>query len=258
MKRLLVLAGLSKSQKSLARLVSKKLAAARFELTSDKPELIIVVGGDGSLLHYMRELGYPATPFLGIDGGSLGFFQEVGKRGLNQLVSDLHTGNYHFQKLHLLQLGDASGQKALAFNEFAIERASARAAHISLTLDNHKFEKFIGDGLIISTAQGSTAYASAAGGAIIPYDIKAFQVVPSNPHQSALYKALMQPLVIGSGEALKLEILDAKSRPIRLVADGHELESSDSFELGLSRRQVAMLRTKDFSFYARLSQKLIG
>jgi NAD+ kinase len=257
MRRIQILAGVRPEQRRLAAKVAK-LLGSEFELAGNDPELIIVVGGDGTLLHYLKELNFPTAPILGVDAGSLGFFQEVSASELNDLPQILRSRQYSLQALPLLSL-QADGQEPIyAFNEFAVERASARAAHLSLNLDGHRFERFIGDGLIISTPQGSTAYASAAGGAVLPYDLHAFEVVPNNPHGSALYKALRQPLVLGQKATLGIEVLDPEARPVRLVADGHQVPTGNAMTIQLSGHAVTMLRTQKFNFYERLSQKLIG
>lgn len=255
--RVRLLVGPSKKSLDLSKQVEKILATS-FELVKDDAQLLVIIGGDGTLLHYLHDLHYPSLPILGIDGGSLGYFQELSVSDLPRVLDQLRAGKYRLQEFPLLELRQNEKIVAKAFNEFAVERASARAAHLSLSLDGHKFEKFIGDGLIISTPQGSTAYSGAAGGAILPYDLDVFEIVPSNPHQSALYKALRQPLVLSSKAKAQIDVLDQTDRPVRVVADGHQIAVSSPFEVGISDQYVKMLRTQEFNFYARLSQKLIG
>ncbi len=257
MKRAKLLVGTTSKSQRLQKQV-QPLLAKHFDLVEEKPQFLVIVGGDGTLLHYLRDLDYPEIPVLGIDGGSLGYFQELSASELPEVAAQLKTGRYRLQKFPLLELRQNRQVVAYAFNEFAVERASARAAHLSLSLDGHKFEKFIGDGLIISTPQGSTAYSGAAGGAILPHDLDVFEVVPSNPHQSALYKALRQPLVLSSKARAHFEVLSKDQRPVRVVADGHQVEVGSSFDIGISRKYIRMIRTQKFNFYERLSQKLIG
>ncbi len=257
MKRIRVLAGVSDKSQALAKRVIV-LLSKNFVITKVNPDLLLVVGGDGTLLHHIHKLGYPELPFLGIDAGGLGFFQELKATELAGLTKTLKTEKYNLQQLPLLELKSGSRHLGYAFNEFAIERGSARATHLSLSVGGHKFEKLIGDGLIIATPQGSTAYASAAGGAVLPYDLSVFEVVPSNPHQSANYQALRQPLVLSSDTILGVEILEPRSRPVRIVADGHEIKAPTSFSISVSGKSITMLRTHKFNFYERLSSKLIG
>lgn len=241
--------------------VSRSAAAAlskEFKIVSDNPDLYVVVGGDGTLLHYLQKLGYPSVPFLGINTGSLGYFQEISPDELPATVKQMAAGRFKIQNLPLLDLRSSGKRITYSFNEFAIERSSARAVNLRISLDGFKFEKFIGDGLIISSPQGSTAYSGAAGGAILPYDLPVFEVVPNNPHQSALYKAMRQPLVLSSKSRIHIEVLEPKSRPARIVADGININAGTSFDMGISERNVAMLRTHKFNFYKRLSSKLIG
>lgn len=257
MERVQILAGLSPKSRTLAKAVANSLRSD-FKIVRTKPDLYVVIGGDGTLLHWLRNLDYPAQPFLGVDAGSLGFFQEVTVRELPKLAKLLKSGRYSLQELPLLELKNDRKVLGYAFNEFAVERASARATNLRLSIGGHKFERFIGDGLIIATPQGSTAYAGAAGGAILPYDLDLFEVVPSNPHQSALYHALRQPLILSSSNKLDIEVLDPKSRPVRVVADGQEVNVGPRFTIGINNRRVTMLRTHKFNLYKRLSSKLIG
>lgn len=252
-----VLAGLSDKSRNLASQVAAILGR-EYKLVNAKPDLIVVVGGDGTLLHWLHDLNYPTTPFLGIEGGNLSYFSELSVEKLAASIKNIKADRYKLQKLPLLEARIGKKIISHAFNEFAVERASARAIHLAISIDDYKFEKYIGDGLIISSPQGSTAYSGAAGGAILPYDLSLFEVVPSNPHQSAIYKALRQPLVLGGKSHVKVEVLDPKNRPVRVVSDGHEVIIGNIFEIGMSSKAVTMLRTHDFNFYQRLSLKLIG
>lgn len=257
MERVQILAGLNPKSRALAKAVAGWLRPD-FKIVKSSPDLYVVIGGDGTLLHWLRTMNYPSQPFLGVDAGSLGFFQEVSPRDLPKLAKLLKSGRYSLQELPLLEIKNDRKVLGYAFNEFAVERASARATNLRLSIGGYKFERFIGDGLIIATPQGSTAYAGAAGGAILPYDLDLFEVVPSNPHQSALYQALRQPLILSSSSQLHIEVLDPKTRPVRVVADGQEIKVSPSFTIGINHRRITMLRTHKFNLYQRLSSKLIG
>lgn len=250
---------ISPDHQKVATLVTEELEKQGFLLlnTISTADLVVVIGGDGSLLHALHSYGFPPTPFIGINSGTLGFLQEIEVEHFRDFVSSLKKGNYTLSRLPLLEFtaGDITG---VAFNEVVIERASAQTAHLSIAVNNVVFDQFIGDGLIISTPQGSSAYALAAGGAFLSDGLAAMQLVPINPHNTVAYRSLHSPLILDIDATIEIKNRHTDHRPVRIFADGREFEASvESAHIKLSKRRATFLRGETYNYFSVLARKFI-
>lgn len=184
-------------------------------------DLCLVLGGDGTLLRAIRELG--AGPlYLGLNCGHLGFMlNEPGE--VDTLPERLHQverwQRSEIPRLRALASGADGEVEALALNDVYLERASGQSAHLRVLVDGQRVvERMVCDGVIASTALGSTAYALAAGGVACHYLLPLVQVVPINPHAPRL-----QPIALPARSVIEVEVLDAHRRPVKAVADGQDL-----------------------------------
>ncbi|MBI4100893.1 NAD(+)/NADH kinase [Candidatus Microgenomates bacterium] len=258
-KHIAILSQVTAQAKTIRQQLSQALTKHGFALVKAKPDLYITVGGDGTFLHHVRSLNYPQTPFIGINAGSLGFFQEVEARNIKEFAQDLKQRHYNLVALPLLAVSIDGHSQTVALNEVVIERASARAVHLEVKIDGQVFEKFVGDGLIVATPQGSSAYSSAAGGAVIPFGLKLMQLVPSNPHDSTMYISIRSPLILADHSVVTIRAHQDKLRPFRVVADGGLVASrqQSQVKIMLSRRCIYLMRTHRFNYYTRLAHKMI-
>ncbi len=244
--------------KKLHAQLTAKLQAAGFQTRQDfSADLVITLGGDGAMLDALRASDYREVPFIGVNAGTLGFLQEIDVEHFDQLLAAIQKNDYSLAKLPLLSYR-AGSHSGLAFNEIVIERASARSANVSISVNGVVFDKFIGDGLIIATPQGSSAYAVAAGGALISEGLSAMQLVPVNPHNTVAYRSLHEPLIVDLKASITIKNLDSEFRPLHLLADGEALpEAINEVTICLSPRRVIMLRSRDYNYYRTLAQKFI-
>ena len=261
MKRIAIIRGLSSRVPATGSKLVNSLEKAKISIVEvgQGPEAIIVVGGDGAMLHHVSKTEHLELPIIGINAGSLGFLQEAGIADIDDLVRALREDTYTIQKLPLISVRKCDEHKKhYAFNEVVMERASSRAAHLMINVNGTRFEKFIGDGILIATPQGSTAYASAAGGAAIDTKVPALQLVPLNPHDSREYHALRAPLVLAADSKIVIEPHDDAYRPVRLVTDGHTIaEGVDAFEVKMAPQPVSMLHMPGFSYIGQLARTLL-
>lgn len=221
-------------------------------------DLIVAIGGDGALLQTLRSNDYAKQPFVGIHAGTLGYLQSVGSRQIEPFMAQIAKGQYQLESLSLLKYTDG-GTTGRAFNEIVVERAGPRAANLAIAVNGTIFEKFIGDGVIVATPQGSSAYAVAAGGALISNDLMAMQLVPINAHATIAYRSLQSPLVVDSKAKITITNLDARHRPWRVLADGQAIDCSHhaALTITLSRQKIQLLRCPDYNYFATLAEKFI-
>ena len=209
-----------------------------FEVT-EKPNCVIVLGGDGTMLRAIRKYSALRVPFLGLNAGHLGFL-------LNN--SDAITDNRFPPKemvlrqlpLLLVELFDEAGRytKEYAFNDAWVERSTSQTAWLELSVSGSvRIPKLACDGALVATPSGSTAYAMAMGAAPLLADTQGWLVVGSNVMSPAGWKsALLAP-----ESTIELRNLDKAKRPIHALVDGRMLGNVDDFRVRLSRTMTVEL-----------------
>ncbi len=224
-------------------------------------ELVLSVGGDGTFLESVRRYRELEVPFAGINTGSLGFLQELVPEDVDMMARSLATDSYRVETYPLLEAVAQTPDGAVsawAFNDVVVEREASRALHLEVTLGEGTQMQVVGDGLIVATPAGSTAYAAAAGGPYIHPSVSAFQLVPVSPHPSEVYRSLAKPLVLPADERVTVTLSPTKGRSLRVVTDGALwLTRLDSLTLGLCDQGLQLLRFGQQSFCQRVAQKLM-
>jgi len=153
------------------------------------PQVIITLGGDGTMLRAGHQSGPAGIPMLGINMGRLGFLTEAPGEGWQTAVDQLLKGDYWIEPRMMLEAEQFSGEETrgswLVVNECVVGRGEqVRPVELRTEIDGHHLTRYMADGLIVSTATGSTAYALAAGGPILPPTSRNILLVPVAPHLS--------------------------------------------------------------------------
>ncbi len=181
----------------------------------DDPELIVVAGGDGTMLRAIREHWRRRIPFFGINTGHLGFLLNDSRR-LHPSGQDLML--YHMPLLWVeVEALDGRRSASLAFNDAWVERATGQTAWLRLLInDQERIEKLVGDGVLIATASGSTSYAHAMGATPLPLNTAALLLVGSN----VLHPLRWRPAVLPFDSRIEVRTLDPVKRPLQAFIDG--------------------------------------
>ncbi len=174
------------------------------EALGDVCDLVIVVGGDGSMLGAARALCTQDVPVLGINRGSLGFLTDISPDEIEARVAQVLSGHYSREERFLLDAVLVRGHEVVAradaLNEVVLHRgASLRMIEFELYLDNHFVYSQHSDGLVISTPTGSTAYALSGGGPILHPSLDAIALVPMFPHTLT-----SRPIVVAGGSEIRI------------------------------------------------------
>ena len=182
---------------------------------TEDPNIILVVGGDGTMLRAIRKLWRKRLPFYGINTGHLGFLLNSG------LLPDLVGQSLIVEQMSMLRvetLGLDGEQKiSLAFNEAWVERVTGQTAWIEVAVDGRvRLEKMVADGALVSTPGGSASYARAMGAAPLPLSTPALLLVGSN----VLYPVFWQPAVLPLNSEVEFRTLDSEKRPLNGFVDG--------------------------------------
>jgi NAD+ kinase len=225
--------------------------AARYDLVDlDDGDVIVALGGDGLLLHTIHDHLHLGRPIFGMNRGTVGFLMnQYRPDGLVERVAAATPITVHPLRLAATYI-DGRRADALAFNEVAVTRLSVHSANIRLSIDGvERMAKFVGDGLIVATAAGSTAYNLSAHGPIIPLGSNLLAVTPVSPFRPRRWKGALVPHTA----EIVVENLDADKRPLAATADFHELFHVVSVTIGEdTTTAVQLLFDPDHSLEERI------
>jgi len=220
-------------------------------------DVVLVFGGDGTMLRVARELGGVRTPILGINLGGLGFLTAVSSDAIAAALRKIWAGEFTLDTRPLLEATATVGGRRMthaAFNDFVISRGGLpRLVQLAVSVDDEVLTRYRCDGLIISSPTGSTAYSLAAGGAIVAPHAEVFALTPICPHTLS-----NRPVIVDLGSAICVEVLSEKLDVI-FAADGQTLSSlsaGDAVTIRRSRRSVRLVRLAGTSFFQTLRHKL--
>jgi len=224
----------------------------------DSSEAIIALGGDGTMLRAARVLGLSGIPLLGVNLGSLGYLTDVPLPELAGALTRLFAGQYHVDTRARVYCSVwRDGQKvatANALNDLVVNMGPLpRAIEMELLMDGDSLGRFLGDGVIISTPTGSTAYNLAAGGPICHSAVSCLLVAPICPHSLG-----MRPLIISHDTRIEL-LLHETGEGATLTADGQKatvLRSGESLNFHEANNEVNLIKFPHSDFYRVMRHKL--
>jgi len=220
-------------------------------------DLLVVFGGDGTMLHTARQIAGSSTPMLGVNIGGLGFLTAVPSDELAAALKLLWRGEFRFEARALIEAGGTGcGKKfkATALNDIVISRgAVSRLIALDVSVNGEPITRYRCDGLIVSSPTGSTAYSLAAGGAIVLPTADVFALTPICPHALS-NRSIILPL----SATIRVKAIGSAA-PTILSADGEiaaELDAGDEVTIRRSRRAVRLVHLADGSFLEALRRKL--
>ena len=233
-------------------------AIDRAELPSHAPALVVVLGGDGTLLSVARIFAAVGTPLLSVNLGSLGFLTEVRLADLYSTLESWCTGCHSLDEramLHAALWRDGSERASYtALNEIVVSKGDiARMGDFTVELDGKLVARFRADGVIVSTPTGSTAYTLAANGPILTPDVDALVVTPICPHLLTL-----RPIVVPGEASLTVRVEGVPDLAL-LTVDGQQaiqLLRGDEIHCCRSGSTVKLVRLSESGFFEVLRSKL--
>ena len=222
-------------------------------------DLIVVVGGDGSLLRAARDFVDFDIPVLGINRGRLGFLTDIVPQKLEEGVGEVLRGNSVVTRRFLLEAtllrGDKEIASCIALNDIVLQpRGSIRMIEHSLRIDGQYVYTQRADGLIVSTPTGSTAYALSGGGPIIHPSLDAIDIVPINPHNLS-----SRPIIVNAGVEIEILVEFDNNVDSQFVFDGQKYvgaELGDKIKIRKKEQQLQLLHPVEHDFYATCRSKL--
>ncbi len=223
-------------------------------------DLVMVVGGDGTILRVARDLCSWQVPILGINLGQRGFLAAIEVESLERYLQDIVEGQYSFDQRMMIEACVERKDRVLAryqaLNDIVVSRGPfSRIIRLDTYIDGNFLESYRGDGVIVATPTGSTGYSLSAGGPIVNPDLELLVVTPICPH------SLYNRAVIATGKEKIFMRVSSRQSPVVLTVDGQEgfsLEDNDRVIVSGGREKVRLVTFSGHSFYKILHQKLKG
>lgn len=221
----------------------------------DQADIIIALGGDGTMLYTARLMKSIQKPILGVNTGRLGFMAYTQKENLHQALEYLIDENYHIEKRYLLEAEDNQGNIYHALNEFLFSKKdSTSMVNVSAEYNDMFINNYWADGLIVASPTGSTAYNLSSSGPIVMPNTNVMVVTPINPHTLTT-----RPLVLPSNKFLKVTVKE-QEREVLFSYDGQikEIESYP-FEVNIKRSNftINLIELPNQSYFETLRNKLM-
>lgn len=222
----------------------------------------IVIGGDGTFIKAVHDSNFSQIPFIGINTGHLGFYNDVDYSDVVETIQKIKNGDYITNSLRVIDCVINTDETSYAFkslNEIVLKTKYTDVLHFNLYVDDMLLESFAGDGVIFSTPSGSTAYSLSAGGSIIYQNIDAFQITPLAPIRTALHRSLDKSVLVPKNTKIKLITRRREETDFALGIDGisQEFDNINFIDIRLADEKINKIVFDKNWFWKNIKDKFI-
>lgn len=226
-----------------------------FDMMCRQCDFLMSIGGDGTLISVVRRSFEYRLPVLGIHAGKLGFLADLDFGELEEFVDKMIAGEYRIDERAMLEatITTKNGiSHVVAFNDIVLTRPSiSKMIHLETSVEGKAFNTYYGDGVVISTPTGSTAYNLSAGGPVLFPLTNVFALTPICPHSLT-----QRPVVLPGHFAIEITTPDSSALVIVDGQDMVEISDSDSVTIKLASNTVQLIHRKEFNYFEVLKEKL--
>ena len=248
--------------KRVAEEVTQELTKYGFEIVNENFDLGISIGGDGCFLRMVKSSNFNENVhYIGINSGTLGFLQEINIEDTKDFVRRLSIGDYKEEHLSVQQTNIITEDKTYNYtslNEVVVRSKYFNTLKIDVYVDDEFLEHFSGDGLLISTSTGSTAYNMSFGGSIVYNTLKTLSITPIAPLNNKFYKCLTNTVVIPDNKVIRLTpTQEHYNLFIMIDGENKEIDNVLKVETKVGTRTIKCLRMNDYHFIKIENDKLL-
>lgn len=242
--------------------VKDKLIKNGFNIVENDYNIAIAIGGDGSFLRMVKETNFKSDVlYLGINTGTLGFAQEIHVNELDELIENLKTGNYKVNEFGVQETNlysNNENSKFYSLNDIVIRDMDLNTLKLDIFIDDALLEHFAGDGILVSTSFGSTAYNLSFGGSIIYNTFHALELTPVAPLNNKTYRTLTNSLVLPQNK--NIEIVPVSNKNLIVTVDGENkyYENVDKIDTILSDKTIMCYQNIDYNFVKKINDKFLS
>lgn len=238
----------------------EELEKYNFEIVEENYDLAIAIGGDGSFLRMVNNTNFNSDIYyVGINTGTLGFLQEIKPNNLEYFVSSLNDNDFKVDNIGTLETKittDDSVSRHFSLNEIVIRQMELNALTMEIYVDGYFLETFAGDGILVSTSVGSSAYNTSFHGALIYNTLHILQITPIAPLNTKVYRNLLTPIVLPEKKHILVKPI---KRDLIITFDGtnKRYENVKKIECFVKNKKIKFLRMKDYNFINIVNEKFL-
>ncbi len=255
----------NEKSKIVANDLELELKKYGFKIVDDNPDLAISIGGDGSFLKTLRETNFNDNIYyIGVNSGTLGFLQEIDINNYSDFVKRLSSGNYRIEELAVQETKIITEDEIYTYNslnELVVRNKHFKTLRLPIYVDKEYLEEFAGDGVLISTSTGSTAYNMSLGGSIVYNSLKTLSITPIAPLNNRVFSTLINSVVVPNDKVITMTPLDnPKYKNLFFMFDGVDIEIDNviKVETKVCEKTIKCIRMNDYHFIKLVNNKIIG
>lgn len=261
-KRIKIFANKNDKSLSLKDEVANKLIENDFEIVDNNFDLGIAIGGDGSFLRMIKDNNFDSdTYYIGINAGTLGFAQEVEINDIEEFINDLKENKFLVEEIGIQESTiynkDNKMDEFYSLNEIVVREKTLNTLKLDVYIDNYLLENFAGDGILVATSFGTTAYNLSFGGSIIYNTFHALELTTIAPLNNKTYKTISNSIVLPQNKNITL--LPTKTDNLIVTVDGVNkvYDNVIKIETIMKDKTIKCLRNKDYNFIKKINEKFI-
>lgn len=229
---------------------------------TNETDLIIAIGGDGSFISTIHQYNYPDIAIVGINTGHLGFLQDINPQDIDNFIDDYKNNRYYLMPISIAYAQIDTGSEifeSFAINEFVIRHISARMIHLTFKINHSLIERFSGDGLLVSTPTGSTAYAYSSGGSIVDPSLDLLQITPLCPSNTNAYRSLTSSIVTSPDSVIEIYPEDAYTDSVQIINDGFwkHFDNVRKITITSTKNKINVLRLNSYDFWNKITNRFL-
>ncbi|MCI8446455.1 MAG: hypothetical protein HFH31_03050 [Bacilli bacterium] len=262
MKKVRLFVNENEKSRETANELTELLYSRGFTITEENYEIAISIGGDGAFLRMVKETDFdPSIYYIGIHTGTLGFLPEVLPNELKEFVSYLEYGDYKVNEVGVLETiveCKKDSKHFISLNEIVVRDSLLNSLTLDIKLENELLERFKGDGMLVSTSIGSTAYNLSFGGSMVYFKLHTLQLTPIAPFNSNSYRNLQNSVIIP--EYVPIEMMPVEKNDLLLTIDGenHYIKGVTKINTKVGNKKIKRLRYHNVPFSKIIKEKFLG
>ncbi len=259
-KRVKLFSNDNENSKEIEKILKNELEKENFIICDKDYELAIAIGGDGSFLRMLKRSNFNSDIYyIGVNSGTLGFLQEIKPKDLNKFVEKLKNNNIKIEEIGIQETIIHSKNSSSLFytlNEIVIRDKNLNTTKLNIRIDDFLLEKFIGDGILVSTSTGSTAYNLSYGGSIVYNTLHTLQITPIAPLNNKSYRSLLNSVVLPEN---KLVTIIPENKNLLITVDGENkfFDDVNFIETSVKNKRIKCIRNIDYDFSTKINEKFL-
>ncbi len=250
-----------KSNKVFIKL-KEMLLKNKFKIVDKRADLAIAIGGDGAFLRLVKQERYSSKLlYIGINSGTLGFLQEVRIDEIKDLIKALNEDNYTIEEVGVQETKVTTYTEHYTYyslNEIVIRDRDLNTTNLKILIGNNILEEYVGDGILISTSVGSTAYNLSFGGSIIHNSLHTLQITPVAPLNSKSYRTLLNSIVVPEKNNIKV-VPNKEKRNLLICIDGENkiIDNVRFIKTKVDSKRLQFMRFRKYNYWEKVNEKFL-